>query len=102
MFARLRDLAGVFHRSRPHRGASDFFLAVQFPGGSRHDLGLYEAILTAGIAVLFYMWRNKPVRPGFFWAFSATYADPLLLTFCGTPTWKAPTCRAGLTPPNTA
>ncbi len=55
--------------------ASDFFLAVQFPGGSRHDLGLYEAIWTAGIAVLFYMWRNKPVRPGFFLGlFSATYA----------------------------
>ena len=32
--------------------ASDFFLAVQFPGGSRHDLGLYEAIWTAGIAAL--------------------------------------------------
>ena len=55
--------------------ASDFFLAVQFPGGSRHDLGLYEAIWTAGIASLFYAFRNRPVRPGFFLGlFSATYA----------------------------
>jgi phosphatidylglycerol:prolipoprotein diacylglycerol transferase len=38
-------------------------------------LGLYEAIWTAGIAVLFYVWRNKPVRPGFFLGlFCATYA----------------------------
>ena len=55
--------------------ASDFFLAVQFPGGSRHDLGLYEALWTAGIALLFYAWRNRPVSPGFFLGlFSATYA----------------------------
>lgn len=55
--------------------ASDFFLAVQFPGGSRHDLGLYEAIWTAGIAMLFYVWRNRSVRPGFFLGlFCATYA----------------------------
>lgn len=54
---------------------SDFWFAVQFPGGSRHDLGLYEAIWTMGIAALFYFWRNKPVKPGFFLAlFSATYA----------------------------
>lgn len=35
---------------------SDFFLAVQFPGGARHDLGLYDAIalfaISAVIAVL--------------------------------------------------
>ena len=55
--------------------ASDFFLAVQFPGGSRHDLGLYEAIWTAGIAALFYAFRHRPVTPGFFLGlFSATYA----------------------------
>jgi phosphatidylglycerol:prolipoprotein diacylglycerol transferase len=54
---------------------SDFWLAVQFPGGSRHDLGLYEAMWTAAIAALFYVYRNRSVKPGFFLAlFSATYA----------------------------
>ena len=55
--------------------ASDFWLAVQFPGGSRHDLGLYEALWTLGIALLFVWFRNRRVQPGFFLAlFCATYA----------------------------
>ncbi len=71
VFGRLGCFTAHDHIGR----ASDFFLAVQFPGGSRHDLGLYEAIWTAGIAALFYAWRNKPVRPGFFLGlFCATYA----------------------------
>ncbi len=54
-----------------HIGAlSDFALAVDFPaaryGGPRHDLGLYEALWTLGIAVVFWAWRNKPVKDGFF------------------------------------
>ena len=32
---------------------SDFFLAVQYPGGSRHDLGLYECLLTIGLLGIF-------------------------------------------------
>jgi phosphatidylglycerol:prolipoprotein diacylglycerol transferase len=31
---------------------SDFWLAVDFPGGARHDLGLYEAILLFALAAL--------------------------------------------------
>jgi len=31
---------------------SDFFLAVAFPGGPRHDLGLYEAILLFALGAL--------------------------------------------------
>ena len=55
--------------------ASDFWLAVQFPGGSRHDLGLYEALWTLGIALLFVWFRNRRVQPGFFLAlFCTTYA----------------------------
>lgn len=37
---------------------TDFFLAVNFPpelGGPRHDLGLYEAILLGGIALVLYL-----------------------------------------------
>jgi len=50
---------------------SDFFLAVAFPGGSRHDLGLYEALLTLGILglMLYFDRRGKRGRPmweGFF------------------------------------
>ncbi|MBI2897702.1 MAG: prolipoprotein diacylglyceryl transferase [Deltaproteobacteria bacterium] len=31
---------------------TDFFLAVDYPGGRRHDLGLYEAILAVALTVL--------------------------------------------------
>ncbi|MCB0308911.1 MAG: prolipoprotein diacylglyceryl transferase, partial [Bdellovibrionales bacterium] len=38
---------------------SDFFLAVQYPGGARHDLGLYEAISTALLLVIFLvLWKK--------------------------------------------
>lgn len=63
-----------------HIGAlSDFALAVDFPvaryGGPRHDLGLYEALWSLGIAVVFFLYRNKPVRDGFFTAmFCLLYA----------------------------
>lgn len=32
---------------------SDFFLAVQYPGGSRHDLGFYEFLLTVVLLGVF-------------------------------------------------
>ena len=58
---------------------SDFFLAVDFPvatyGGPRHDLGLYEALWTLGIALTFVALRKANVRHGFFTAlFCAMYA----------------------------
>jgi phosphatidylglycerol:prolipoprotein diacylglycerol transferase len=40
---------------------SDFWLAVAFPGGARHDLGLYEAILLFGLAALLF-WLRRRVR----------------------------------------
>jgi phosphatidylglycerol:prolipoprotein diacylglycerol transferase len=33
---------------------TNFFLAVQFPGGARHDLGFYDAILLFTLTVLLY------------------------------------------------
>jgi phosphatidylglycerol---prolipoprotein diacylglyceryl transferase len=40
---------------------SDFFLAVDFPGGPRHDLGLYDALVLGAIsAVLYALARRKP------------------------------------------
>lgn len=54
---------------------SDFFLAVDFPGGARHDLGLYEAICTVAIGLTFLALRRRPFRPGLFVAlFAAMYA----------------------------
>ncbi len=70
-FGRLGCFTAHDHIGKP----SDFWLAVQFPKGSRHDLGLYEALWTIGIAALFWYWRTKPVKPGFFLGlFCATYA----------------------------
>ena len=49
---------------------SNFFLAVDFPvaryGGPRHDLGLYEALWSLGIAGVFWALRHRPVKDGFF------------------------------------
>jgi len=54
---------------------SEFALAVDFPGGARHDLGLYEALWTMVIAAVFWALRNRDVRPGFFVAlWCAMYA----------------------------
>lgn len=50
-----------------HRGIkSDFFLAVDFPGGPRLDMGLIEAIWTLGIVLVFLALRNRPYKPGIF------------------------------------
>ena len=38
---------------------SDFLLAVDFPGGPRHDLGLYEAILLFALAGLLVVLRRR-------------------------------------------
>lgn len=49
-----------------HRGDfSDFFLAVRFPEGARHDLGLYELLYLALIVFPLSVWINKKnFRPG--------------------------------------
>lgn len=41
---------------------TDFFLAVDFPAGPRHDLGLYDAILLGALAALLWWMARKP-RP---------------------------------------
>ncbi len=75
-----------------HVGArSDSLLAVDFADrfyiargvvdqalwGPRHDLGLYEALWTIGIAAVFWALRKRPVRPGFFTALFATLYAPI-------------------------
>lgn len=43
---------------------SDFLLAVAFPGGARHDLGLYDALLLTAITVVLYALRRRGALRG--------------------------------------
>jgi phosphatidylglycerol:prolipoprotein diacylglycerol transferase len=43
---------------------SDFFLAVSYPGGARHDLGFYEMLVTAGLFLVFELVRRVTRLPG--------------------------------------
>ncbi|MCE9668691.1 prolipoprotein diacylglyceryl transferase [Myxococcus stipitatus] len=43
---------------------TDFFLAVAFPGGARHDLGLYDALALFAISGLLYALRDVPKMKG--------------------------------------
>lgn len=71
IFGRLGCFSAHDHIGR----LSEFPLAVNFPGGARHDLGLYEALLTMLIAGAFLYLRDRPFRPGLFVAlFAAMYA----------------------------
>jgi len=45
---------------------SDFFLAVQYPDGGRHDLGFYEFLVMTVLASTFLFLRRKPRPWGFF------------------------------------
>jgi phosphatidylglycerol:prolipoprotein diacylglycerol transferase len=43
---------------------TDFFLAVKFPGGARHDLGFYEWLFTIGLIVILIFIRRAGFPPG--------------------------------------
>jgi phosphatidylglycerol:prolipoprotein diacylglycerol transferase len=59
MFGRL----GCF-TAHDHPGAhTDFFLAVQYPGGARHDLGLYEALWAGAMTLLFFLLKRRGKQP---------------------------------------
>lgn len=45
---------------------SDLWIAVQYPGGGRFDLGFYEMLLTLPIAITFLVLRRKPRPWGFY------------------------------------
>ena len=47
---------------------SDFVLAVAYPGGPRHNLGLYEMLLAAGITVVLYALPSRRRFVGFYTA----------------------------------
>lgn len=80
-------LAWVFGRTgcflaHDHVGKpTSFFLAVDFPGGARHDLGLYEALWTVVIALTFFAIRKRPFRPGLFIALFVVMYAPIRFLF---------------------
>jgi len=43
---------------------TDFFLAVKYPGGARHDLGLDELLFTIVITGVLFWYARKPRVPG--------------------------------------
>ena len=43
---------------------SHFFLAVHFPGGPRHDLGLYDALWLGALAALLVFFRRRQLLTG--------------------------------------
>jgi phosphatidylglycerol:prolipoprotein diacylglycerol transferase len=56
---------------------SDSWLAVQYPGGGRFDLGLLELLLTIPLALAF-LWLGRKPRPwGFFAALACVVYAPL-------------------------
>lgn len=100
-FAWMFGRAGCFlahdHIGRP----SDFFLAVDFPGGPRHDLGLYEALWTVVIAATFWALRKRPFRAGMFNALFVVMYAPIrfMFDFLRNTDFKNADVRwAGLTP----
>lgn len=61
---------------------TDFFLAVQFPTyGTRHDLGLYEALLSMVIAATFWVTGRKDRPAGFFLALWCVMYAPVRFGF---------------------
>lgn len=80
---------------------SSFFLAVNFPGGPRHDLGLDEALYSIVIAAAFFALRKRPFKPGFFLALFALMYAPARFCFDflrNTDLQNADVRWAGLTP----
>jgi phosphatidylglycerol:prolipoprotein diacylglycerol transferase len=56
---------------------SDSWLAVQYPGGGRYDLGLLELLLTIPLALAFLALARRPRPWGFFSALACLCYAPL-------------------------
>lgn len=80
---------------------SDFFLAVKFPEGARHDLGFYELLFTIVITAVLFLYARKPRVPGRIIGLFATMYAPVRfgLDFLRATDYGRPDERyAGLTP----
>jgi phosphatidylglycerol:prolipoprotein diacylglycerol transferase len=56
---------------------TDFFLAVRYPGGARHDLGFDELLFTIVITVILFRFARKPRPPGHVIGLFATLYAPV-------------------------
>jgi phosphatidylglycerol:prolipoprotein diacylglycerol transferase len=60
-----------------HPGAhTSFFLAVKYPDGPRHDLGLYELLFTIVLTIVLFRFAKKPRPPGHIVGLAATLYAP--------------------------
>ena len=55
---------GCFTAHDHHGTLTDFPLAVAFPGGARHDLGLYDAMVLATLSIILYALARRQRAPG--------------------------------------
>lgn len=60
---------------------SDFWLAIRYPEGARHDLGFYEMLWAIGMSIIFYLGRNKRHFSGFYVATFVICYMPLRFMF---------------------
>jgi phosphatidylglycerol:prolipoprotein diacylglycerol transferase len=85
------------HPGRP----TEFFLAVRYPDGPRHDLGLYEMLLTIVLTVVLYRYAKRARPAGALIALACTLYAPMRfgLDFLRATDGEHPDPRyAGLTP----
>jgi phosphatidylglycerol:prolipoprotein diacylglycerol transferase len=59
---------------------SELWFAVQYPGGGRFDLGLYEMLLSIPLAVAFLLLRQKPRPWGFYLGIMCVAYAPVRFT----------------------
>jgi len=80
---------------------TSFFLGVQYPGGTRHDLGLYELLFTIVMTAILFAFARKPRPAGRVIGLFATMYAPVRfgLDFLRATDYGRPDQRyAGLTP----
>jgi phosphatidylglycerol---prolipoprotein diacylglyceryl transferase len=80
---------------------SDFFLAVRYPEGSRHDLGFYELLFTIVLTVVLFRYARRPRPAGRIVALAMLLYAPVrfLLDFLRATDYGRPDSRyAALTP----
>jgi phosphatidylglycerol:prolipoprotein diacylglycerol transferase len=80
---------------------TDFFLAVRYPGGARHDLGLDELLFTIVMVAVLFLYARRPRVPGRVIGLFALMYGPVrfLLDFLRATDFGTPDQRyGGLTP----
>src|SRR5205823_284535 len=60
---------------------TNFFLGVRYPEGTRHDLGLDEALFAFALSSSFFFLSKKPHRNGFYAAITCIAYGPVRFCF---------------------